>query len=120
MKCNDVGTSLHLFQPENEDRYMKGTNEKDRDAVDEDTTRYLVEFQGAFSTNKNNFCYRVTVGRDSAAGIATRYGLDCPGIESRWGRDFPHSSRVALGSTQPPIQWVPDLSPGGKAAGVWR
>jgi hypothetical protein len=25
----------------------------------------------------------VTMGRDSAVGIATRYGLDGPGIESR-------------------------------------
>ena len=29
-----------------------------------------------------------TVGRDSAVGIATRYGLDGPGIESQWGRDL--------------------------------
>ena len=49
---------------------------------------------------------------DSSVGIATRYGLDGPGIESRWGRDFPHPSRLALGLTQPPIQWVPDLSRG--------
>jgi hypothetical protein len=28
------------------------------------------------------------VGRDSSVGIATRYGLDGPGIESRWGRDL--------------------------------
>jgi len=35
--------------------------------------------------------------RDSSVGIATRYGLDGPGIGSRWGRDFPHSSRTALG-----------------------
>jgi hypothetical protein len=42
-------------------------------------------------------------------GIATRYGLDGPGIESRWGRDFPHPSRPTLGPTQPPIQWVPGL-----------
>jgi hypothetical protein len=61
-----------------------------------------------------------TVGRDSSVGIATRYGLDCPEIESRWGRDFSHPSRPALGPTQPSIQWVPDLFPGGKAAGVWR
>ena len=40
---------------------------------------------------------------------ATRYGLDGPGIESRWGRDFPHPSTPALGSTRPPIQWVPCL-----------
>jgi len=32
------------------------------------------------------------VGRDSSVGIATRYGLDGPGIESVWGRDFPHPS----------------------------
>jgi hypothetical protein len=35
-------------------------------------------------------------GRDSSVGIATDYGLDGPGIESRWGRDFPHPSRPAL------------------------
>ena len=29
-------------------------------------------------------------GPGSAVGIATGYGLDGPGIESRWGRDFPH------------------------------
>ena len=54
----------------------------------------------------------VCVGRDSSVGIATRYGLDGPGIESRWGRDFPYPSRPALGPTQPPIQWVPSLSRG--------
>ena len=37
------------------------------------------------------------VGRDSSVGIATRYDLDGPGIESRWGRGFPHPSRPALG-----------------------
>jgi hypothetical protein len=60
------------------------------------------------------------VGRDSSVGIATRYGLDGTGIESRWGRDFPHPSRPSLGPTQLPIQWVPGLFPGGKVAGAWR
>ena len=45
-------------------------------------------------------------------GIATRYGLDGPGIESQWGRDFPHQSRPALTPTQPPVQWVSGLSQG--------
>jgi len=49
-------------------------------------------------------------GPGSSVGIATGYGLDGPGIESRWGRGFPHLSRPVLGSTQLPVQWVPDLS----------
>jgi hypothetical protein len=43
-------------------------------------------------------------GRDSSVGIATGYGLDGPGIESRWVRDLSHTSRPALGPTQPPTQ----------------
>ena len=31
---------------------------------------------------------RLSVGRDSLAGIATCHGLDCLGIESRWGEIF--------------------------------
>jgi hypothetical protein len=46
------------------------------------------------------------VGQDSSVGIATSYGLDGPGIESRFvgGGDFLHPSRPALGPSQPPIQ----------------
>ena len=49
-------------------------------------------------------------GPGSSVGIATRYGLDGPGIESRWGRDFPYLFRPALGPTQPPVQWIQGLS----------
>ena len=33
----------------------------------------------------------------SVVGIVTGYGLDGLGIKSRWGQDFPHLSRPALG-----------------------
>ena len=65
-----------------------------------------------FRHHEEPYCIRYQSGRDSSVSIATRYGLDGPGIESRWGRDFPHPSTPALGPTQPPVQWVPGLSRG--------
>ena len=58
-------------------------------------------------------------GPGSLVGIATGYGLDGPGIESWWGRDFPHLSRPALGTTQPPVQWVPGLSRRYRETSAW-
>jgi hypothetical protein len=63
-----------------------------------------------------NWCYTCK-GRDSVVGIATRYGLDGPGIESRWGRDFSQPSRPALGPTQPPINGYWFSFPGVKRPG---
>ena len=51
-------------------------------------------------------------GPGSSVGIATDYGLDGPGIESRWGEIF-RPSRPALGPIHPPVQWYRDF-PGGK------
>ena len=56
------------------------------------------------------------MGRDSSLGVATRYGLDGPRIESGWGWDFPAS--VQTGSWAPPTGYR--LFPGDKAARAWR
>jgi hypothetical protein len=53
----------------------------------------------------------------SSVGVATGYGLDGPGIESRCRRDFLYLSRPALGPTQPPVQRVPGISRGVKWPG---
>jgi len=61
---------------------------------------------------------RIYYGPGSGIGIATGYGLDSPGIEFRWRRNFPHLSRPALGPTQPPVQRVPVSLPGVKSGRV--
>ena len=57
------------------------------------------------------------VGQDRSVGIATRCGLDGPGIEFWCRRGFRPSSRPTLRPSKPPIQWVPGLSPGVKRPG---
>ena len=59
------------------------------------------------------------VGRDCSVGIASSYGLDGPGIESRWWRDFPHRPDRPCG---PPRRLCSGyrVLPGDEAAVSWR
>ena len=68
----------------------------------------------------HNLCSEF-VGRDSSVGVATGYGLDASGLESRGGGEDFH--------TRPYRPWIlhyflyngiPAVFPGGNAAGAWR
>ena len=72
-----------------------------------------------FTAKLYTYKYYEFVNRDSSVGIATRYRLDGPGMECRWG-EFPapvqngpeaHSASYTMG--------IGSL-PGGEVAGVWR
>ena len=55
-------------------------------------------------------------GRNSAVGTATRYGLDGPGIESRWGARF--STPIQTGPGVYPVLWVLGIYRGKSGRGV--
>jgi hypothetical protein len=63
----------------------------------------IKQFDNTLSKTGNHFKYLCKT---------TGYGLDGPGIESRWRCDFSHTSRLVLGPTQPPVQWVQGLPRG--------
>jgi len=60
------------------------------------------------------------MGGDGVVGEATRYWLDDPGIEPRWGAKF--FAPVQTGPWDPPslLNNGYRVIPGGKAAGEWR
>ena len=54
----------------------------------------------------------LTCGPGSSVGTATDYGLDGPGIESRWGARFSAPVQTGPGAHPTSVQWVPGLSRG--------
>jgi hypothetical protein len=62
----------------------------------------------------------IIMQRDSV-GIANSYCLSCPGYKSRQDIRFsssPKPTRQSLGPNQPPAQWVLEILPRGRAAGL--
>jgi hypothetical protein len=60
--------------------------------------RLVNSMQEERSENKFTVHMFWVVGRDSSVGIATCYGLDGPGIESRWGGRFSAAVQTGPGA----------------------
>jgi hypothetical protein len=58
------------------------------------------------------------MGRDISFGIATRYGLDGPGIDSRWGVRFSASAQIGPGTHPASYTLGTGSFPGDKVAGA--
>jgi len=64
---------------------------------------------GSLENCKFISCINTFCGPGSSVGIATDYGLDGPG-SNHGGDEIFRLSRPAVGTTQPPVKWVPSLS----------
>jgi len=61
----------------------------------------------------------MNMGRDSSVSIATRYGLDGLGIESRWGARFSAPVQTGPGTHPASYTVVTRSFPGYKVTGAW-
>jgi len=64
---------------------------------------------------ETKYDYILQEGWDSSVNIVT-VGWMAQGLNPSGGSDLLHPSSLALGPTQPPVQWVPDLFARGKAS----
>jgi hypothetical protein len=90
-----------------------------------DMTKPIVTFRSYANTPKmflihaEMYISALFLLQNNAVGIATRYGMDGPGIESRWGQIFCTRTEQPWGPPSPLYSAYWGI-PGGKAAGAWR
>ena len=58
-------------------------------------TQFIIIISSSSSSSSSTIIIFKYMGQNCSVGIVTCYRLDGLGIESRWGRDFPHLSRPA-------------------------
>ena len=66
------------------------------------------------------YAHIFSVDRCTSVGIATRYGLDCPRIESRWEGRFSALVQTGPGAHSATYTIGTGSFQGGKAAGAWH
>ena len=129
-RCDDTrGCVMQFWPPDDEHMWSKHVEAWNKLIVKqklcasswlntEINTQRMLSSASCFKHQYFLFLVRLFISwsRDSSFGIAT-CGLDGPGIESRWRRDFQRPSRPALRSSQYNVYRVFHV---GKAAGVWR
>ena len=69
----------------------------DTDCSTENRTIHTAKLNRVAFPHIIHVIYIMKVSRGSSVGIATRFGLDGPGVESQCGRDFPQLSRPSRG-----------------------
>jgi hypothetical protein len=80
--------------------------------------RNIEERSRNHSWEGNKHVLYILSGPGSSVDIATGYGLDGPGIESRWeGEIFRICPDRPWGPIQPPVQWIPGFSRGKERPG---
>ena len=79
----------------------------------------FIFFRFSWCSAKLNAEALLRYGPDNSVGIATAYGLDSPGIESRWRARFSTPVQSGPGAHPASYTMVPGLF-GGKTAGAWR
>jgi len=68
----------------------------------------------------NRYSCVLQLGRDSSFGIATPYGLDGLGIESRWGAGFPAPAQTGPGAHPASYTMGTGSFAGVKRPEAWR
>ena len=66
------------------------------------THKQYTEQHNENGIQERNIYDNKNMGRDSSVGIATRYGLDCPEMESRWEARFSAPVQTGTGSHPAP------------------
>jgi anaerobic glycerol-3-phosphate dehydrogenase len=79
-----------------------------------------IDLFSSVSSSKFRRLHKFLWRRDGAVGIAACYGLDGPGIESRWGARFSAPIQIVPGAPPSLLYNECRVFPGGKAAGSWR